>query len=215
MKKKKKEKKNLEFWGEEAKKRIPENRLKIMDELVLFSKEICFDILRSHKIKIITDKNSYHFNNDYEFEYGDIDTVKTNSENWIEREKDRGISVGVTFRKKFEYKPEFENMYSIHFSIESGINGALDYSIWILEYLYRNNKELFEELFSGKEEKVYKQSRGTKVEHYCDIFFTEQEVDYIKEVSKKILSWTLNRKEIIEVLQSERWIEGYVPPTPL
>ena len=83
-----------------------------------------------------------------------------------------------------------------------------DWDMDIFEYLYRNNKALFEHLFSGKEERFESWSSLRKDFHNA-FFFTESEVYFVKEAMSEIITWLFSRKEIIEVLKGEKWIEGY------
>jgi len=209
MKEEKKNNQEEDFFGEEARRRIPPEQLEVMEALTDYCEGLVKKLLPERGIKIVDISHSYFCMREWDGKYVDIDTVKNEEDS----EQNRYLSCGVNYWKDFE-KPEYKGMFSIDMSIESGMNVLLDSSIWVLEYVYRNNRDLFEKLFSYKWERVVKRSRGTDVQYYSYYFFYPEELDFVKDMIKEIMEWLLSREEIIEVLKGERWIEGYVPPTP-
>ncbi len=200
--------------GEEAKKRISQNKLRLMDELVDYWEKVTIRTLNKKKIKIINKESNYLFDSFVESKYTCLYTIKIpKSEIWEADEKDRSIDFSIDYWKKFRI-PDYNGMYEIEFKISSGINSFLDCEIWILEYLYRNNVELFYKLFNGRDIYLFKADRGTEVEYYQSLFFYENELDYVKYIIKEVMDWILNRKEIKEILEGKRWIKGYIPPSP-
>lgn len=197
------------FYDEEAHRRIPLEQLEVMEPLTSYYEGLSKELLPEKAIKIVDISHSYFYNTEWNGKVTDLYTVKNEEDS----ECNRYLSCAVAYWKKFQY-PEYNGMYSIDMSIWSGINYMLDSSIWILEYVYRNNRELFEKLFSDKRDRVVKWSRGTDVQYYLYYFFHPEEMEFVKYMVKEIMEWLLSREEIIEVLKGERWIEGYIPPTP-
>ncbi|HPQ09143.1 MAG TPA: hypothetical protein PK995_07940 [Bacteroidia bacterium] len=185
-----------------------------MDELVDYWEKVTIRTLNKKKIKIINKESNYLFDSFVESKYTCLYTIKIpKSEIWEADEKDRSIDFSIDYWKKFRI-PDYNGMYEIEFKISSGINSFLDCEIWILEYLYRNNVELFYKLFNGRDIYLFKADRGTEVEYYQSLFFYENELDYVKYIIKEVMDWILNRKEIKEILEGKRWIKGYIPPSP-
>jgi len=201
------------IWGEEAKARISPNILKIMDELVDYWEKVSSVCLQKNKIKIVNKKCNYSFCLDIERKDIWIYTIEIpKAKIWEGDERDRNISFSVRYWKDC-VEPEYKGMFSIGIEICTGKH--LLYDIWVLEYLYRNNRELFNKLFHGRESRLRKQSLGTEVKYYLWLYFYENELDYVKYVIKEIMEWILNIREIIEALEGKKSIEGYEPPTPL
>ena len=197
------------FVGEEARQRIPPEQLKVMEILTDYYEGLCKKLLTERDNEIVDISFSYFCNPKWNGKVVRLYTVKDEEDS----EHNRYLSCSVAYWKNFQY-PEYNSMYSIDISVVSGINYMLDYAIWVLEYVCRNNRDLFEKLFSDKPDRVVKWSRGTDVQYYSYYFFYPEEIDFVKYMIKEIMEWLLSREEIIEVLKGERWIEGYVPPTP-
>lgn len=128
-------------------------------------------------------------------------------------ERDRAVSCDVTYWRKFQ-DARYNNKFSVDLTIESGKNAMLDYAIWLLEYMYRNDKKTFQRLFSGEEWRLVKWSRGTSEWYYLYYFFDKEEVEHVKRLLKEVIDWVFSRVELKEVLKGERWIDGYIPPVP-
>ncbi len=129
-------------------------------------------------------------------------------------DRDRAISCGVTYWRRFQ-DVRYHGKFSVDLIIESGKNPMLDSEIWLLEYMYRNDEVGFWRLFSGKEWRVVRWSRGTSDWYYLYYFFGKEEVEYAKALLKEIVDWVFSRLELKAVLRGDRWIGGYVPPVPL
>lgn len=200
------DKKGKTLFGEEARNRIPKDKLYVMNVITGYFKEVLRILTQSNDINIRNEKEIYIYKYQNCSKYIGLTTI-------VYEGIKRDASCGVVYWEVFN-DPRYNKMFSIDLSIDSEINFMLDYSIWILEYVYRNDPEFFLELFHSKEDRLVKWSRGTDVQYYCYFFFHSNEIEFVKHMIEKILQWLFNRKEIIEVLKGERWIEGYVPPTP-
>jgi len=204
---------NKQEWlmDEEAKKRIPIDELKIIDELLFYGDELIKRKLKSNNLKIKEEELFYLYHPKEGYTKSiDFCTNKIPTYDPLEQnEKDRSIDFEIG--KKFWYNKE---MYYFTIYISSGMNYFLDCEIWILEYLYRNDINLFKKIFNNKEERVVKYDRGTEEKFYYWLFFYENEIDYVKYVIEEIVEWMFSRKELIEVLKGNEWINGYVPSTP-
>ncbi len=220
-----KEERNKKYWGfegDEAIQRMNKERLKIMEQLAFNIKDVCLYYLKRNTIKV--NKIDVDYLYDYVDEYINLN-IST-----LKEEKDRFIRISIGYRYNYnnvselndfiefwkrygiEYdrNPKFQGMFYISFLIRSEIHPMDgDWLIKGFEYLYRNNQALFERLFSGKEARFEYSALRKEDNILSDFFFTEKEVDFVKEAMSEIIKWFLSRKEIIEVLKGEKWIEGY------
>lgn len=220
-----KEERNKKYWmlkGDEAIQRMNKERLKIMEQLVFYIKDVCVDYLKRNSIKV--NKIDVHYLYDYVCEYINLE-IST-----MKEEKDRRIRISIGYRynyndvpelddfikfwkrygTEYDRNPKFQGMFYIYFLIHSEIHPMDgDWFIRGLEYLYRNNKALFKRLFSGKEARFEYGALRKEDNFLSRFFFTEKEIDFVKEAMSEIIKWFLSRKEIIEVLKGEKWIEGY------
>ncbi len=197
---------------DEEKGQIPDWVLQVLEPVCGYFEEVVIQKLKEAGLPVQVVFRMYLHDCDWDKKVVAVYTIK-NGEVGQRDERDRALSCGVAYRRKFQ-DARYNGKFSVDLIIESGKQWMLDSEIWLLEYMYRNDKATFQRLFSGEEWRLVKWSRGTSDWHYLYYFFDSEEVVRAKALLKEIIEWVLRRSELKEVLRGERWIGGYIPPVP-
>ena len=198
--------------ADEEKAQIPAWVLRVLEPVSAYFEEIVLWKLKEKGFSVRVISHMYLHDSDWDKKVTSVYTIKV-GEVGQRDERDRAICCGVAYRRRFQ-DAHYNGKFSVDLIIESGKNAMLDYAIWLLEYMYRNDKATFQRLFSGEEWRLVKWSRGTSEWYYLYYFFDKDEVEQVKRLLKEIIDWVFSCAELKEVLKGERWIDGYIPPVP-